>query len=165
MNELIRQLPERFFIDVAVGAAPMDEVCTLYNIALDDLEPHWDDPRFQFRLAQAKQAVEDDGSAFRARCRTVVHEAIPRIQRIIHDPDVPAQTQLTAFQTLVKYSGMEPTQQTKQAYTGPALSLTIIAPGGEAHTIEARVYDAEPVDDDEVATLASTEESALFALP
>ena len=170
MNTLIKQLPDRFFIDLAIGASPFEDICKLYKIKPETIEPHWDDPFFQHRLALAEQAVADDGSAFRARCRTVVHDSIPRIQQIINDPDVPAQTQLTAFQTLVKYSGMEPTPAQKQIGTGPSLSLTIIGPGGESQRIEAHMGPAQLVEDGidpedfESIPLASPEESRMFSI-
>jgi len=167
MNTLPTSLPERFFIDLAIGASPLEDIARLYKLTPEDIEPHWDDPTFQHRLALAEQAVEDDGRAFRARCRTVVHESIPRIQQIIHDPDAPAATQLSAFQTLVRYSGMEPEKQA-QAHHGPSLSLTIIGPGGESQRIEAHmgpaVIEQEPDPDLDYIPLASQEESQLFSV-
>lgn len=174
MNVLIQNLPARFFIDLAIGAQSTDDICKLYNLKREDLEPHWEDPQFIHRLAVAQQAVEDDGRAFRARCKTVVHDSIPRMQQIIHDPDTPAATQLSAFQALVRYSGMEPEKQTANNIAqGPSLSLTIIAPGGEQQRIGISAHnpalpdpdaiDLDP-DDFESIPLASAEESALFSI-
>lgn len=170
MNTLPTSLPERFYIDLAIGAQPFEDICTLYSLDPEAISQHADDPMFVQRLAQAEQAVADDGRAFRARCKRVVHDAIPRLQEIIHSPDVPAATQLTAFQSLVKYSGMEPEKQAQQTTQGPSISLTIIGPGGEAHRIEAAVQgqvieNEEPNEDDELAPLASLEESSMFLLP
>lgn len=164
MNSLVTSLPERFFIDLAIGTQTFDEICVVYSLDPDDVRQHADDPMFVQRLAQAEQVVSDDGRAFRARCRRVVHDALPRLQEIIHAPDVPAATQLTAFQTLVKYSGMEPEKQAQQVTQGPSISLTIIGPGGESQRIETRVtqpaieYQPEDTDDgldDEEETLLS----------
>lgn len=159
-------LPDRFFIDLAIGAQTFEEICRIYDLDPAQVEPHTDDPRFMQRLAQAEQSVADDGRAFRARCRRVVHDAIPRMHSLIHNPDVPAATQLSAFQTLVKFSGMEPEKQAAQAGSGTTLTLNIIAPdGSRAFTVGSNeVEDAEIVDEDEFTPLASAEESSLFAL-
>jgi hypothetical protein len=125
-------LPTRFFIDVAVGVSPFEEICQAYGLDHTQVTTLAEDPVFAQRAVLAKQSVEEDGRAFRARCRTVVHEALPRMHAIIHDPDVPASTQVNAFQALVKYGKLEPeTEQANQG--GNYLSLTIIAPGGESH--------------------------------
>ena len=128
------RLPDKFYIDLAIGVAPFDDICRTYGLDPEAVAEVEDDAEFQQRVLMAKQSVEDDGQAFRARCRTEVHETMPYMSLIVKDPEVPASTRVDAWRTLVKFSGMEPKEQTQGA-TGPSLSLTIIAPGGEKQVI------------------------------
>jgi hypothetical protein len=102
------------------------------------------------RLLQAKQSVEDDGRAFRARCRRVVHDTIPRMQMIINDPEVPASTCVDAFKTLCRMGDLEPRDKAQAGSAGGNhLTLTIIAPGGEKHettVVGAVVRQQETID-------------------
>jgi hypothetical protein len=125
------KLPDRFYLDLAIGTATFSDICGTYGLDPQSVREHQDDPQFQQRLLQAKQSVEDDGRAFRARCRRVVHDTIPRMQMIINDPEVPASTCVDAFKTLAKLGNLEP-QPAAQANGagGNHLTLTIIAPGG-----------------------------------
>ena len=122
-------LPDRFYVDCAIGVKPFADICASYSIDPTDIDPT--DLLFRKRLLQAEQAVEEDGQAFRARCRLVVNETIPKIQLLITDPDVPSSVQLEAFKTLAKLGALEPEKKKEEAVTGPQLSLTIVAPGGE----------------------------------
>lgn len=166
MSALPTNLPDRFYIDLAIGTQSFAEICRLYQLNPDEVEEHTEDPLFIQRLAQAEQAVADDGRAFRARCKRVVHDSIPRMQALINRPDVPAATQLSAFQTLVRYSGMEPEKQAKPTHSGPALTFTIIGPGQQRMEtrIEGTVVDNEDDEDDDFIPLASPEESRMFSV-
>ena len=167
LNKFITQLPDRFFLELAIGVQSFETICAIYNLDPETINQYEDDPTFQRGLAIAEQSVEDDGRAFRARCRTVVHDSIQRIQTLIKDPEVPPATQLNAFQTLVKYSGMEPKPQAQQGAAGTTLTLTIIGPNSQR--LEAGrpgvVIDQEPEDvEQEPLALASPEESSLYVI-
>ena len=126
-----RDLPEAFYIDVAVGVQSYEEICRMYEVpdhVAAQLEHH---SEFQRRLSLATQAVEDDGRAFRARCRTIVNNSVAHMSNLMRDPDTPASTQLEAFKTLAKYGELEP-DKAVAADTGPQLTLNIIAPDGSA---------------------------------
>ena len=134
MNLQPTTLPDRFYIDLAIGAAPFDDICRTYGLDPEDVGALDADAQFTMRLLQAKQSVEDDGSAFKARCRSMVHETIQHVGRIVSDVEAPARDRIEAFKTLAKLGALEPKEDQTRT-TGPALSLTIIAPGGEAHTV------------------------------
>lgn len=126
----VEDIPDRFFIDIAVGVNTFEELCAVHGLDPTVVEPLETHPLFEHRLALAKQAVEDDGRAFRARCRTIVNDAVPHMAQLMKDPETPPSTQLEAFKTLVKYGQLEP-ETTKHDGDGlPRLSLTIIAPDG-----------------------------------
>jgi len=126
----VDSLPEEFFIDLAVGVNSFLEICD--NHGIDELTANTlqQDPKFQRRLRIATQAVEDDGSAFRARCRTAVAANIDTVMHMMKDPDVSASIQLDAFKTLVRYGGLEPAKAEATVSAGPGLTLNIIAPDG-----------------------------------
>lgn len=126
----IDSLPEEFFIDLAVGVNSFLDICDNYNIDQTTAEALKQDPKFERRFRIANQAVEDDGSAFRARCRTVVANNIDTVVNMMKDPDVAASVQLDAFKTLVKYGGLEPVNTQQTVSSGPGLVLNIIAPDG-----------------------------------
>jgi hypothetical protein len=131
----IESIPEEFFIDLAVGVGTYLDICDNYNIdetAASQLE---NDPLFQRRLRIAQQSVEDDGSAFRARCRVAVSESVDAVLHMIKDPDVPSSTQLDAFKTLARFGGLEPAKVEAGNAGGPALVLNIVAPDGSNATL------------------------------
>jgi hypothetical protein len=124
-------IPERFFIDVAIGTESFDDVCHTYSLDPEAIRAYEQDVLFNQKLLVAKQAVDDDGTAFRARCRKVVHDSLPQMRDVIHDPDMPGNTRIEAFKTLAKLANLEPKDNSAQ--TGPALTFTIVAPGGARH--------------------------------
>ena len=147
MNALATQLPEQFYLAMAIGTQSFDELCLAFELDPDHVRALDGDPMFAARLAQARNAVDDDGRAFRARCRTVVQKAIPRLSAIIHDPEVPASTQVDAFKALVKFGGLEP-KETASSGTGTVLNFTIIAPdGSRMETPLGRVIDVDEQDE------------------
>lgn len=163
-----RDFPEAFYIDVAVGVHSFEELCSMHGIPAHVVETLEDDPDFKRRLALAKQSVEDDGRAFRARCRTVINNSIGHISRLMRDPDTPASTQLDAFKTLAKFGELEP-DKAAPAETGPQLTLNIIAPDGgtgmsldlgSASQPEGRVIEHEPAEPKTQLPLMSAEEAA-----
>lgn len=131
----IRKLPDRLFLDLAIGLDSFEDICDNYNIPESELPSLDEDPLFRRRVRLAKQAVHDDGVAFKARCRTIVADAIATVESIIEDPEAPASVRLEAFKTLVKFGELEPKQDVKSvASMSPGLSLTIIAPNSEVKT-------------------------------
>lgn len=135
----IEALSEEFFIDVAVGVNSFADICDNYEIDPVSAKTLELDPVFQRRLRIAQQVVEDDGTAFRSRCRVAVTDSVHHVMHMLKDTDVPASTQLDAFKTLVKYGGLEPTREDSNMSTGPQLVLNIVAPDGTAHNIGAQV--------------------------
>lgn len=125
-------LPETFYVDVAVGVTPFHTLCQMYEVPAHVESQLEGDPEFERRLAIAKQSVEDDGRAFRARCRTVVNNSVQHMQQVMRDPDTPASTQLEAFKTLARFGELEPEKNQTDANTGPQLTLNIIAPDGQS---------------------------------
>ena len=123
-------LPDTFFIVMAIGVKPMQEVMTLYELTPSDIANLETDPVFHQRLALARDAVETDGSAFFARCRLLAGETLGNVINLIRDPGTPAATQLEAWKTLVKYGRLEPTPAATGA-AGPSLTFTIITPQGD----------------------------------
>ena len=146
-------LPDQFYIDLAVGVYPFEEICDMYGVDPTQGASVESTPEFQQRFLLAKQAVEDDGRAFRARCRTVVHNAIPHMERLMHDPETPASTQLETFKAMAKYGKLEPERvQDTQNSGGPQLVLNIIGPDGatgfslNAQPSAGRVLEHDPDD-------------------
>lgn len=144
-----KRLPERFYIDLAIGAAPVEDICATYGLDPDAVKELAGDAEFDTRFFQAKQSVEDDGRAFRARCRAAVHRAVPTMEQIVNDDEAPANVRVEAFKALVKFGQLEP-KETQAQGGGAHLTLTIVAPDG-ART-EARVgnvieHQPDPNDD------------------
>lgn len=131
----VESIPEEFFIDLAVGVGTYIDICDNYNIDQTTAESLEADPLFQRRLRIAQQTVEDDGSAFRARCRIAVAESVDSVMHMIKDPDVASSTQLDAFKTLARFGGLEPAKVEGAAGAGPALVLNIVAPDGSNATL------------------------------
>ena len=128
MSTFATALPESFYIDLAIGLTSFEDLCSAYEVDPDEVREHDRDPLFVRRLMLAKQVVDDDGRAFRARCRSIVNNSVHKLYKIMNDPDVSASTQLDAFKTLARFGDMEP-KAAKEA-AGAKISLTIIAPGG-----------------------------------
>lgn len=141
----INELPEEFFIDVAVGVDPFEDICDNYELSPEAAAQLEADPAFQRRLRIAKQVVEDDGRAFRSRCRVAVTNAVHHVVHMLRDTDVPASVQLDAFKTLVKFGDLEPAAKKDQSGGGPALTLNIVAPDGTSHNFTAQV-EPEPIE-------------------
>jgi hypothetical protein len=143
----IQDMPERLFLDLAIGVSTFDEVCAVYGVDPEWLREQADDPLFQRRVAIAKQAVEDDGRAFKARCRTVASDLLPHVIQLMKDPDTAASVQLDAFKTLAKLGDLEPVKaDPRSAGGGTVLNLTIIGPEGQTVSPMA-IPSAERVDD------------------
>lgn len=124
------QLPDRFYLDMAIGTAPFEDICKTYELDPEVVRLHADDAVFSHRLLLAKQAVEDDGRAFKARCRVLAHKALPRLAAVVEDTQAPASAQIEAFKLLCKLGQLEPVENT-QAQAGQGLQFTIIAPNGD----------------------------------
>lgn len=126
------QLSERFFIDLAVGVMPFADICALHKVTPAAVEAIEDHPVFKQRMTQAQQAVDDDGRAFRARCRSIINQSVNRMERLMADPDVPASTRLETFKTLAKYGQLEPQEKAaNQGPSGPQLVFNIYGPDGQ----------------------------------
>lgn len=137
----IDDIPAEFFIAVAIGVRSLAAICEEFAIPETFVQASEADPAFIRRLRQAEQAVLDNGSAFRARCRLVVNDSIRDMERLIRDPETPASTQLEAFKTLAKFGDLEPVKQAATGPQGPVLTLTIVAPGGAT---QVTAFAAQP---------------------
>jgi hypothetical protein len=128
---LVDTLPDKFYIDAAIGALPWDELAKVYDIPPEAGDELTEDPVFQRRLLDARVVVEADGTAFSARCRLIAGNTLPEIERIIKDTMVPAATRLTAFSKVVQLGKLEPKPEpVNQTAGGPGLSLTIVTADG-----------------------------------
>jgi hypothetical protein len=139
--------PEQFYIDLAVGVAPFADICAMYRLdpaAVGALE---NDPDFRRLFLSAQQAVDDDGSAFRARCNTLVSQNVAAMGRMIVDPDVPPSTRLEVFRTLAKYANLEPVKEAAAGPPGPSLVFNIYAPDGTPMLGTTLVASASPQPD------------------
>jgi hypothetical protein len=139
----IESLPDEFFIDLAVGVHSYLEVCDNYNIDATTATNIETDPVFLRRLRLATQVVEDDGSAFKARCKTAVTNSVGSVINLMNDPEVSASVQLDAFKTLVKFGGLEPAKAVDESSSGPSLVLNIVAPDGTS--FNSQTINAAPV--------------------
>lgn len=126
----IEHIPEEFFIDLAVGVHSFEEICDNYEIPPAMVPTLETNAIFLRRLRIAQQTVDDDGTAFRARCRTAVADSVHHVLHMIKDSDVAPSTQLDAFKTLARYGGLEPAKAEGQQNVGPGLTLNIVAPDG-----------------------------------
>lgn len=131
-------LPEPFFIAVAVGIQPYADVCQMYGVPEEDRDALQAEPEFKKRLLIAEAAVEDSGAAFSARCRFLANDAVSSIIDLIRNPESPASVQLEAFRSLVRFGKLEPkVDALPVGSTGPQLVLTIVAPNGTTNTTVA----------------------------
>jgi hypothetical protein len=125
----VDKLPDKFFLDVAIGVQSFEVLCNIYEIDAAQASTLATDAEFVHRLHIAEQAVADEGTAFRARCRTIVNDALPAMEGLMRDPNTPPSVQLETFKSLAKFGALEPKQE-KEMGTGTQLVLTIIAPDG-----------------------------------
>lgn len=130
----IPEFPDRLYVDLAIGTLSFDDTCWANGLDPANVQPWESDPDFQHKLLVARQAVDDDGRAFRARCRTIVQDNIMVMDGIIKDDDITASHRIDAFKTLAKFGELEP-KEVAGLHAGPALSLTIIAPGGDTVSV------------------------------
>lgn len=153
----VDRLPEQFFIDLAVGVHTFEDICAIYSVDPEAVEDVESDDLFVQRFNLAKQAVEDSGEAFRARCRTIVHRALPLMETLMGDPDAPATARLDAFKSLVKYGELEPAKQETTDRAGPQFVLNIIAPDGttafEQQVVATQTSASEPLQPAELPIL------------
>lgn len=156
----VSDLPEELFIQLAIGVDTFENICDNFGISAQDAQVLEVDPEFVRRMRIATQSVEDDGRAFRTRCRTAVNGTIHRVMNMIADPNVPATVQLDAFKTLAKFGDLEPVrQQASQGPTGPQLVLNILPPNTTMPQNDMNVIDV--TDFMEVVHM-SPDESARF---
>ncbi|MBT7538615.1 MAG: hypothetical protein HN683_04705 [Gammaproteobacteria bacterium] len=142
----IESLPEEFFIDLAVGVNSYVDICDNYDIDEATAQALETDPLFTRRMRIAQQVVDDDGTAFRSRCRSAVTNSVHNVVHMMADADVPASTQLDAFKTLVKYGGLEPPKTDETGAAGPQLVLNIVAPDGAVHNFGVATPPVTTVD-------------------
>lgn len=143
-------LPEQFYVDLAVGLQPFEDICDNYEIPEKDIANLVSDAHYQRRFRLACQAVEDDGRAFRARCRTLATKHLLSLENLIIDPETSASVRLETFKTLAKFGELEPAKPEQAGAVGPSLSLTIVAPDGSQISTgigDLPALEALPLDD------------------
>lgn len=123
-----KHLPDEFYLALAVGVRPYQDVLTMFDINEEAAANLNDHPVFQQRLLLARNAVESDGTAFFARCRLLAGDTMPKIVRIIQDEETPPSVKLEAWKSLVKYGRLEP--QPQQGPPAPVLTLNFVGPDG-----------------------------------
>ncbi len=158
------QFPDQFYIDLAVGVRSFEDICQAYGLRPEEVEHVENDTDFQQRFKLAQQAVDDDGRAFAARCRTVVTRSIPHMEQLMRDPETPASTQLETFKALVKYGKLEPEKSSDQTQTGPQITFNILnADGSPMFSVDTGVRAApRAASEDEALPLAELQEVAGF---
>lgn len=149
----IQDIPDKFFVDVAVGVTPFEDICHIYGIPEPTAAALESDREFIRRVKIAEQAVSDDGVAFRARCRTIVNDALPSMKTLMHSEDAPASSRLDAFKTLAKLGQLEPKPE-NNGPAGPTLHLTIVAPDGHREHVVGQArpaieHEPEPYPEDD----------------
>ena len=142
----VQDFPDEFFIDVAVGVSPFAVIAESYGFSSTEAEALASDPDFKRRLNLATKVVEDDGSAFKARCRKIVSDRLAGISSLMGDPDTPATVQLDAFKTLVKFGELEPVRGQAEGGSAPVLSLVFVAPDGHRMSVLPGVGDERIID-------------------
>ena len=125
----VADIPEQFYIDLAIGAKPTREIYDAYGLEQELVDSK--DMVFVQKCRTAKRTVESTDTAFRARCKAIVQDSLPVMRKLILDPDISPAVRTDAFKTMVKYAGLEPQPTAAQNALGVGLSLTIIAPGGQ----------------------------------
>ena len=158
-----RDISEQFFLDVAVGVSSFEDICLMHNLDPQEVNALENDVEFQRRVTLATQIVDEDGSAFAARCRTVATKNVHHVERMIADPDVPASTRLDAFRLAARLGKLEPEKATASNNGGAQLSLTIIAPDGSHQQVLgaakpiAQLTDASDAEDADWAPVSQVE--------
>jgi hypothetical protein len=147
----VESIPENFYIDIAVGVLPFADVCALHKLDPAEVEQLEGDPTFKQRMGIAQQSVDDDGRAFRARCRSIVNRSIARMESLMGDPSTPASTRLDAFKTLARFGELEPEKkEVAEGSKGPQLVFNIYGPDGQPlieQPVQGRVVSDQDTED------------------
>jgi hypothetical protein len=120
IKEDIYPWPARLTFDLAVGDVEEEDICDLYKITPLELHKLYEYAPFRMEVANHRRAIQREGVTFRMKARLQGEIYLENLHDIISSDSCPASVKLAAIQSVVKWGGLEPVNNT------PSQSTTIV---------------------------------------
>ncbi len=109
--------------DIALRSGTEDEIRRAYNLSEEDWNKLAVDTKLLEKVKEAKEFVQKDGGAFKAKARLEAEKLLETAFAMIHDRNVPAAAKVELIKFVVKCAGL--VDDNKAAAVGTALQINI----------------------------------------
>lgn len=141
---------DRLAFDIALrlegSGEELDEIIHRHRIDPMDLLEFNKDPIFLKKVEHYRVEVKEKGITFKLKARAQAEELLTTSWALIHSPDVSAAVKADLIKSTVKWAGLEPKGAEPVEGGGGGVKITINL--GSDTLGQAKLIDAEPVDDD-----------------
>jgi len=100
--------PPALPIELAMGESSPREICESYNISKERFVEFTKNSVFQKAFADAREMLQKDGMAFKAKARMQAEALLPESWRLIHSLHTPANVKAKLIEATWRVAGFEP---------------------------------------------------------
>jgi hypothetical protein len=135
MNEIVKHngvldparlgFPPMFPVELAMNAAPLQDVCEAYGVTKDHFEDLIRDPLFVKAFADARESLAKDGMSFKVKAKLQAEELLKESWKLIHDTSIPASVRADLIKSTVRWAEYEPKPSQNSGITGNAFQINI----------------------------------------
>lgn len=117
--------PASLVVDMALGGASDEAICTAYELQQHELEDIKSDPSFIVQLAAVEKEIQKEGVSFRMKARLQAEELLATSWGLIHSPATPASVKAGLIKDTVRWAGWDAPAQEAGAGRG-GFSVNIV---------------------------------------
>lgn len=112
-------------IEIAMGDAPVKEICLSYGIGKSDWERLRVDPHFVQALEEAYNMLSQEGAMFKAKIRAQAEGVLARNWQLIHSSTelVPANVQAEQIRFTIRAAGLDASVEQKAKASAAAAGM------------------------------------------
>ena len=110
---------------IALQEEPTKEVCTRFNVSLEQWREIVKDAGFLGAVKAAREALQKEEAGFRLKARAKAGRALKTLGDVMEDPSAPARDRIEAAKTIIKDAADLGSKSNTGAGSGPGLSIQI----------------------------------------
>lgn len=123
--------PASLVVDMALGGASDEAICSAYELQQHELDNLREDPAFLIQVAAVEKEIQKEGVSFRMKARLQAEELLMTSWGLIHSPATPASVKAGLIKDTVRWAGWDaPAQEAGAGRGGFSVNIVLNNTGG-----------------------------------
>lgn len=121
----LKEYPQNFVMELALGLESPDALCIRYDITLHEYSQLTSNPTFQTDLNNWRSRMADEGLSFKLKARVQAESYLADIDDIITSQSTSPETKLAAISRVVQWGGLESKGDNSSGSNKPSVTINI----------------------------------------